>query len=874
LIRWLDRLLLAELVAVTGLLGCFLDRDMDIWWHLRAGREILARHAIPRTDTYIFAAPGAPWIDLHWGFQVLAAWIFDHGGFAALTLAAAVAGAVAIALLLAATVPGRSTVAVVWCWLPAVFVMSARFYPRPEILSLMCLAAYLLVLRTADRTPRALWLLVPIQLVWVNVQGLFVLGPIVLACWLLGRAVERRRSSAPRWSDRWGAPLGVALVCLANPYTWKGALFPLTLFRRMSSERGFYAQHIGELMSIPDLMARSGLSSVYLRLSLLLLVLTLASFALRRGRFPHWSFRASVFVLFAGLGLLAGRNQPQFALIAGAVLAWNVGDWLLTRPDASLIERAVARILTSAVLVGLMLWITTGGFYAYAGEGRIAGLGEQPLWHAHEAARFAARDGMPRHFVAYHEGQAAVLEFHMRPDQSVFVDPRLEVSPRSALERYYGLAADMIRREPGWPERLRGLPQPLGFLVDHLSHHAVEAALLAHGGWRCIWFDPVAGVYVPATETRLLDQHAVDFVGRHFDRDDGAADRARTGTSSPVPSSMKNAESLFSVGRDLLSTGGSDHGLGRTLMLLAMADARAALTAVPRSPRLAQVIAGASLGLYPAPGQDVPIAGWPPEAMLGVSRARYLLNRATRLSPGDLQAWIALFGIADALGDPDASWAAGIRLVELPARNAAEFEVQRRVRAILRNLIAVRAAEPAVAVPLDASDVRAIAQDLFTRRRFLRALDVVERARRDGVGGPSPPVDLVDLRSSLLLFSGEPERARTAWTDTGTATAHDAPAARRRANAAFVEGRLAEAIDSYRTSLSLDPRQPALRYGLAIAHLELGQPEEFIRECRAALSSGELPAQPAALCRDMAALAKRYLKDRAHPPAAGGGVRR
>ena len=78
-LRWLDRLLLIELVALTFLLGCFLDKDTDIWWHLRAGREILGGAGIPRIDSYIFAAPGAEWIDLHWGFQATAAWLFSRG---------------------------------------------------------------------------------------------------------------------------------------------------------------------------------------------------------------------------------------------------------------------------------------------------------------------------------------------------------------------------------------------------------------------------------------------------------------------------------------------------------------------------------------------------------------------------------------------------------------------------------------------------------------------------------------------------------------------------------------------------------------------------------------------------------------------------
>src|SRR5262249_61327778 len=68
--RWLDRLLMAELVVLTLLLGCFLDKDMDIWWHLRAGREILAGRGIPRTAPSTFPLPPAEWLVLPGGFRV------------------------------------------------------------------------------------------------------------------------------------------------------------------------------------------------------------------------------------------------------------------------------------------------------------------------------------------------------------------------------------------------------------------------------------------------------------------------------------------------------------------------------------------------------------------------------------------------------------------------------------------------------------------------------------------------------------------------------------------------------------------------------------------------------------------------------------
>ncbi len=850
---WLDWLLCLELVVLAVVLGCFLNRDTDIWWHLRAGREMLAGGGIPRADRFLFSSPGAEWIDLHWIFQIGAAAVHRLGGSAGLTVAAAIAAGAAMALALGATARRGATLAVVWCWLPALFVMSARFLPRPEMLSLVFLAATLLVLQQAVRSPVVLWVLVPLQIAWVNVQGLFVLGLVVLACWVADREV---RGQAPRrWRDRVGAPLAVVLASGLNPYGWKGALFPLTLFRRMSSEQGFYGRHIGELMSLPDVVMSTGFSSVYVRLATLLCLGAAASFAVRRGRVDQVWYRVLLLLLFTGLGLLAQRNLPQFALVVGAVLAWNVAEWAREREEPALAEAIAGRLLTSAVLVGLVAWVASGRFHAYAGEGRLVGLGEQPRWYAHEAARVAAREGMPRHVLAYHEGQAAVFEYHMRPDQRVFVDPRLEVTSRAALEAYYDLAVDLSAGKADALARLEQLPQPLALLVDHGSHHAVEATLLADGRWRPVWFDAVAGVYLPQSAGTVVDAPTVDFGARHFLATARGAREADDGARWAADA-LKRAESLHTIGRDLLARRPADEGLAHTLLLLAYADAAAVAQRTGLFPRLALVLAGSSVALHPSPPGDVPPVGWPVETIIGAARARAVLARALQRSPGDFDAWIGLFAIGERLGDPDAQLTAGARLTALQAGSAAQFEAQRQMGGRLRRLSAQRASEPPVALPIDASDVLASARDLVARRRFTRALTYVEQSLVDGLDGSLTSRDLADLRATLFLIAGDAAGARRIWTSAGQAP--DPALARRLAASFLVEGNVAEARAAYRRALAAPAEASAAHYGLAMCHLEAGEADGVVRECRVALTDPNLPGALADTCTRMITMAEPY----------------
>ena len=156
---------------------------------------------------------------------------------------------------------------------------------------------------------------------------------------------------------------------------------------------------------------------------------------------------------------------------------------------------------------------------------------------------------------------------------------------------------------------------------------------------------------------------------------------------------------------------------------------------------------------------------------------------------------------------------------------------------------------------LDGAEVLTAARQLVGERRFLRALELIERSVADGSAPTPASWELTDLRATLLLAAGDPARARAVWTEAADADA-DArrPLQQRRlANAHFVEGHLPEAVQSYLATLASDPLQPLARYGLAITHLELGDRAAFVRECGIALQSGTVDASLADYCSDMTA---------------------
>lgn len=335
--RLADRALIGLTIGAAFALGCQELVDSDVWWHVRAGRWILENKQIPQRDPFTFGAADRPWIDLHWLFQLPMALAYAAGGTTGLVLLAAALCAAVATLGVAAQGRGRPVWLAAACWLPALVVMSARFAPRPELLSLVALAAYLIILSRADDRPARLWMLPAVQAAWVNAQGLFVLGPIVLGLYLTDRLAGpgRRSLSASGRIHLLGAAGAVVLACLVNPYGIRGALLPFELFPKITAWGDLYKTYIIELLDLRTLVARQGVpiaaASPFNRaLCLVLWALPLSWIvpsawrAARTARQGTGDARpavlaiatALVLILIAALGL-PGRGTPPWIVAAG-----------------------------------------------------------------------------------------------------------------------------------------------------------------------------------------------------------------------------------------------------------------------------------------------------------------------------------------------------------------------------------------------------------------------------------------------------------------------------------------------------------------------------------------------------------------------------
>ena len=214
----------AAAIALAGAAAtCTAVYNYDIFWHLASGRWMLDSGRVLGTDPFS-VDPEPQWVNVHWLFQVIVASLHALGGFGALTVMKAVLAAVT--LLVFALAVRRSGPPAWWivCGLGTAAVMATRFRVRPEAFTMLLLTATVALVESVRRggSPKRLWALPAVMLVWVNMHGLYFLGPAVFWSAVLGAALDRRmgRLTQGRLLTRAAiAPLlAASAVCLATPW--------------------------------------------------------------------------------------------------------------------------------------------------------------------------------------------------------------------------------------------------------------------------------------------------------------------------------------------------------------------------------------------------------------------------------------------------------------------------------------------------------------------------------------------------------------------------------------------------------------------------------------------------------------------------------
>jgi tetratricopeptide (TPR) repeat protein len=492
--------------------------------------------------------------------------------------------------------------------------------------------------------------------------------------------------------------------------------------------------------------------------------------------------------------------------------------------------------VTIGVLTLTIVLVGSGKFYAWTGEGRTVGWGDRPLWFARDAARFAGSKGMPDRFIVYHNGHAGIFEYFNGPDQKVYADARLEVMGPELFGSYNTLGEALDSEKPHWEERIAALASRTmpGALIDNLQAESARqgATFLGSTDWRCVWYDPVASVFLHRSSRHPA--RTVDFAGRHFGLDPETEPRG-------IEALIASARGLMFHAVNLAEKHHKPKMI-EAMMTLGVGHAGRAIALNPGSADAWKWLGEIETLRVPGPAPDSnPRFRMPfdPIVDLPMVRATYDLRRAETSLPDDFPVLQLLFNLYHLRGMNEAARPLGDHLIEVadtPNRKA----VLERLKPDIARVKAATQSVPPTSWK-NRGELERVIASLLTDGRAEMAADLIEKSY-----SPAERTwDQTDRLATIRLHLGRPDLARAAWLSAGKPP-RPALGDARVAMTYLVENDFKSARELFRKALVDEPRLYEAHYGLAVLERDAGRAPEALASAKAALSSAGSEAAKAA----------------------------
>jgi tetratricopeptide (TPR) repeat protein len=350
-------------------------------------------------------------------------------------------------------------------------------------------------------------------------------------------------------------------------------------------------------------------------------------------------------------------------------------------------------------------------------------------------------------------------------------------------------------------------------LADHAYNVRTGVTLLAHPRWRCVWFDPIAAVFLHEEVAAAAGLAAVDFAGRHFQ---GEA----AGRPEGLRELLASAKALGNYALRMQLKGRPDAARG--LALLGRDHARRARAADPASAEawahqaLLEWAAEPSLGPDPIPRFRLPLD---PVFDLSAARVSYAGRQALARTPDDPLTLNLLSQSFQARGMDEAALPLLDRLAGLGIRSLDQIQEREHAEAV-RNLLRARLGPMPPTNAENGSELERAITALLATGRAASAAELIARefpararswTRADGL-------------ATLWLHLGEPALARRVWEESVDVDM-PRPALRsaRVALTYLVQDDFEPARRYYREALAVEPVLFEAHYGLAVLELDAGR---------------------------------------------------
>lgn len=462
--------------------------DPDFWWHLKTGQYIVQNHSIPHADIFSATRLGSEWVAHEWLSEVFMYGVFRVAGFAGLIVVFGflVAASFWVVYIRFRARAGHPLIAALALLLGAA-ATTLVWGVRPQIFTLLFASIFLYTLDNYyfGKFEKAIWWLVPLMVLWVNLHAGWALGLALIALTLLGLLVDVLFGTELRDTFRKRAPalLGVLVACGAaicvNPNGIRMYSYPLeTLTSRAMMQ--FIEEWKSPDFHLPHFQA--------------VLILLLATFFLLAVSNKRERPGRLLMLLATSFAMLrSGRNIPFFSLVATPLFAEHLWEWVKGQPWATRLiasnetgpaKRSMSRIAINSLIVVIALSFC--GLAARRAATKQPSIEEQEFPKA--AVNYMKQQRLPQPiFNEYAWG--GYLIWQLYPDYQVHIDGRADVFGDK-------LVAEFIQVNDGKPCWLE-LLQQYGTQTVLVKRDSAIASLLSDDShWQKVFEDNQAVILV------------------------------------------------------------------------------------------------------------------------------------------------------------------------------------------------------------------------------------------------------------------------------------------------------------------------------------------------------------------------------------------
>ncbi|MFA6217540.1 MAG: tetratricopeptide repeat protein [Candidatus Omnitrophota bacterium] len=532
--------------------------DLDIWLHLKAGELIVQQGRVPHSDVFSFPLNGKPWLDHEWLFQVAVYFVYTKWQADGLVLMQSCLIMLSFwVLFLIGRRSAKSYLEIVFLIFMVAYASYTRYNIRPDMISLLFFVLFYYALMFY-RNKKTIWLLLPLQVIWVNCHGYFFLGPLLIFFFIFAEFVRRNSPWLPfHWKeegavsnktyDRLKKLLCLAVVfCLVNPYGVRGALYPFFVVKELLLGKvGIFLKHIHELY--PTWTRGNVLANfLYFKVLTVFCVVTVAA------HFRRLKIIEAILIVFFFLFALSMRNIPFFAVICYCIIITYISGSMtlvLTKLQRRFRLKSsvfvIARVLIACAFI-LLVWQRIQGildqsyydFDSYEFKSFLSGVDTRQ--YPEKAVTFVLENNFPaRMFNDFNSGAYFIGKTF--PRRKVFIDGRTELYGPEFFKQYVNMldnegaafdtAEKTYRLEAAFIEILAG------------NFPALIKRLYKSPQWKLVYFDDRAVVFLKDTSSNrvLLQKFGIDLRGYSFPQ----ADVRKVGAKQLYPTVQMQLAALF-----------------------------------------------------------------------------------------------------------------------------------------------------------------------------------------------------------------------------------------------------------------------------------------------------------------------------------------